>query len=365
MNGKPAEPIEQLPVPRENQMVPNPMKPIGREELYGLQTSPPAPETGIKGFSLNTYTPNRSQGAKAKPGGYAVGVNKLEYGKTGPVTGMVAKNKNDPASRHIPPSTFFCKDFGARPIGEVIQSDENILRISVDADLCRAPKPGSEECKNGCPVVDHLTAEVNIAFGWRSFGQTAPTDIRTPGIQRYINTMPDSLQEAMNFGANTALPDYDDFSGTRSSGDGSDAGEGTSSGTGGTLDSCDCSCEGLADIESRAGEAKKVGDNDATMALARQAMGCMGQCQREYMICHMEAGEAEKQEKELLARQEAEAREANCDCSCAALDDIVSRSQELQKQFAAGGSVSNEDIAQLSQCFSTCQQEVIACAMKK
>jgi hypothetical protein len=138
---------------------------------------------------------------------------------------------------------------------------------------------------------------------------------------------------------------------------------------GATLGSCACSCEELADFENRAEEAKKAGDNDAMKALAGQMMACMGQCQAEYMICHMEAGEAEKQEKELLARQEAEARQENCDCSCEALDDIVSRGQEfekqLQKQFAEGGSISNEDILQLTQCFSVCQQEVIDCAMKK
>jgi hypothetical protein len=141
------------------------------------------------------------------------------------------------------------------------------------------------------------------------------------------------------------------------------------SSSGGTLDSCACSCEELANFDSRAEEAKKIDDNDAMKALAGQMMGCMGQCQHEYMICHMEAGEAKKQEKELLARKEAEARQANCDCSCEALDDIVSRGQEfekqLQKQFAEGGSISNEDILQLTQCFSVCQQEVIDCAMKK
>jgi len=364
-NGKPAEPAEQLAVPRKNQMTPNPMKPIGKEELYGLQTNPPVPEPPIKGLSLNTYTPNRSKGVKAKAGGYAVSINNLEYGKTGPVTGLVAKAKEDPGSRHIPPSTLFCKDFGARPIGDVIQSDENALRISVDADLCRAPSPGQLCGDNGCPVVDHLTAEVSIGFGWRSFSQTAPTDIRTPGVQLYIDTMPDSLQEALKHGANTAIPNFDSMPGTSDSDDESGASNDASPGSGGTLESCTCSCDELADFDSRAEEAKKAGDNDATMALAGQMMGCMGECQRGYMICRMETAEAEDQRRKLLRKQEADARQANCDCSCEALDDIVNRGQELEKQFASGGSVSNEDIAQLSQCFSACQQEMIACAMKK
>jgi hypothetical protein len=101
------------------------------------------------------------------------------------------------------------------------------------------------------------------------------------------------------------------------------------------------------------------------MALAGQMMGCMGQCQREYMLCRMEAGEAEKRKKELLARQEAEARQENCDCSCEAVEDMISRSRELEKQFMAGGSIPNEVIAQLTQCATACQQEMLACAMKK
>ena len=222
MNGKPAEPVEQLPVPRQRQKAVNPSKPIGKEELYGLQTDPPSPDSGLKGFSLNTYTPNRNKGAKPKPGGYGVLIHKMEYGKTGSVTGVVTLNDNDPRLRKGPIASNFCKDGGTKPIGEVIQSDEDAVRISVDADLCQAGPSTMQQCeRGGCPVVDHLTSEVSIAFGWRQFSDTAPTDIRTPGIQRYINTMPDSLQEAMNFGANTALPDFDDFSATGGDGDGS------------------------------------------------------------------------------------------------------------------------------------------------
>jgi hypothetical protein len=365
MNGKPAEPLEPLSVPRKNQKAPNPMKTIGKEELYGLQTDPPAPETGLKGFSLNTYTPNRSNGARAKAGGYQVAIHKMEYDKTGPVTGLVVKKRQNPESQSVEPSSLFCRGQGTRPIGNVTQSDENAVHITVDTDLCRAPTPTGPCGENGCPVVDHLSAEVSIAFGWRSFGETAPTDIRTPGVQRYINTMPDSLQEAMNFGADTALPDYDDFSATSSSSDGNDTGTGTSSSSGGALDSCACSCEELAGFENRSEEAKKVGDNDATMALAGKMMACVSQCQREYMICRVEADEAEKQKQALLRKQEADARVKNCDCSCQALDDTTSRVQELQKQVAAGGSISNEEIAQLVQCASTCQQEMLACAMNK
>jgi hypothetical protein len=101
------------------------------------------------------------------------------------------------------------------------------------------------------------------------------------------------------------------------------------------------------------------------MALAGQMMGCMDQCQREYMICRMDAAEVEKQEKELLRKQEAEARQAKCDCSCEAVEDMINRSRELEKQFMAGGSIPNEAIAQLTQCATACQQEMLACAMKK
>jgi len=126
---------------------------------------------------------------------------------------------------------------------------------------------------------------------------------------------------------------------------------------------CDCSCEELADFESSIADAKQAGNDEAMMAMAGPMMACTNQCQREYMICRVEVDEAEDEKKELLAEQEA--AKIDCDCSCEALDMLASRGHELEKLVSAGKSVSNEDIMQLAQCATVCQQEMLSCAMKK
>jgi len=148
-------------------------------------------------FGLTPYRKTLPNGtrAKAEGDGYAVQLHQLEYGKTGPVTGVVALQTEDPTkTAEGVVSSALCKDRD-KPIGEVIRSDENAVQIKIDTDLCKAGPSTIKQCEVACPVVDHVTAEVNIAYGWRQFEQTAPTDICTRGIERYINTMPDSLAE--------------------------------------------------------------------------------------------------------------------------------------------------------------------------
>jgi hypothetical protein len=358
-NGEPTEPVEQMSVPRKRKAPLNPNKPVGKEELYGLQTDPPAPDRGIKGLTLNPYTPNRDKGAKARPGGYGISFHDLKYGETGPVTGIVALDADDPRTDEGPIASNFCKD-PLKPIGEVIQSDEDSLRIAVDADLCQAGPSTLKQCEDSCPVVDHLSAEANIAFGWRQFSDTAPTDIRTPGVQRYINSMPSSLEEAMRFGAGTELPDTDGIA------DNAASTASNASTSGGTFESCTCTCEEREAFEVRALELKarlETGDNPSLSALD-DLNRCNSVCQREYIICVLEADRAEKQRKELQKQQQQQSMAAECDCSCDALDALFKRGKDLEEQFMAGGSVSNEEIMRLSQCTTTCQQEMMACAMK-
>jgi hypothetical protein len=359
-NGNPAEPICQMQVPRKRQQPVNPAKPIGKEELYGLKTDPPAPDTGVKGLRFGPYSPNRSKGAKAVPGGYGIVFHKLEYGRTGAVTGIVTHESNGPNAGGAIISSSVCKD-PAKPIGKVIQSDEDALRISLDADLCEAGPGNLKQCENGCPVVDHLTAEVNIPFGWRQFSETAPTDIRTPGIERYINTMPDSLEEAMNFGANTALPDLDVLPGNSGTGGGSADNPGSS--TAKPLP-CACTCAELAAAEAQGMALRRqidAGGNPSMVGLG-DLTRCSVPCQKEYMICRMDADRVEKQQQELLRQQKVDA--LNCDCSCGSIAGRHKRAQALENNIMSGAPVSEQNIFELSHCATKCQKEMIDCAVK-
>ena len=256
-------------------------------------------------------------------------------------------------------------------IGQITRFDRDHLWIEIDADLCEMTMPPRLDGRY--PKVDHFKASLRFPFGWRYSAESSPVDIVTPGIQIFIDHHAKRLPMVLSGTWQNPSPAPGSGTTTTTSGPGSanpggpsGAAPGSSgSSSGSALDSCACSCEELADFDSRAEEAKKVGDNDATMAFAGQMMACVGQCQREYMICRMEADEVEKQKKELLARQEAEARQENCDCSCKGVEDMYSRAKELEKQIAPGGSIPNEVIAQLTQCATTCQQEMLACAMNK
>ena len=232
------------------------MKPIGKEELYGLQTNSPAPEIGPKGFTLNTYTPNRSKGVKANAGGYGLLLHEVEYGKTGSMKGIVTVKPDAPGSGEGVIASNLCKDRGTRPIGKIIQSDEDALRISVDADLCKADSSTIQQCENGCPVVDHLSADVNIAFGWRQFGPTAPTDIRTPGIQRLHKH-----HAGYSAGSDEFWGQYGDSKFRRFIRNEQPVVQevAPAAGSAGAAPySCACSCEELADIDRRAGRSEEI-----------------------------------------------------------------------------------------------------------
>ena len=369
INDEPAEPVHQLPVARTKPAAaPNPIKPVDREVLYGLQTSPPASHTSPKGFNLIPYRETLSNGtrAKAEDDSYAVQLYQLEYGQTGPVTGNLVLHQADPAkTAQGVVSSALCKD-GDKPIGEIIRSDEDAVQIKIDTDLCKAGPGTLKKCETACPVVDHVTAEFNIAYGWRQFEQTAPTDIRTRGIERYINTMPDSLAEAMTFGANTALPDTDDWSLDGSAGN-DDGGAGTtpSGHSGATLDHCACSCEEMWVTDARGEEMKSAieGGAELSMAELRSLTRCAEQCQSEYMICRFEADEAEKAEREEAKRQAANPE--NCDCSCANLAAEDERGAEMRDRFESGGQVVTQELQELMRCMPICQQARMGCMLKQ
>jgi hypothetical protein len=333
------------------------------ENLYGI-TKSPAPA----GMRLSV-----SVAVKGDDLGYAAVwmAEPPSLGYKGPYKGVMSGPTG--GSRVIMSS--LCARHSDGVIGQITRFDRDHLWIDFDADLCEMTIPPRLDGRY--PKVDHFKASLRFPFGWRYSAENSPVDIVTPGMQIFIDRHAKRLPMVLSGTWNNPDPTANPGTATTTSGPGSanpggppGAAPGSSgSSSGGALDSCTCSCEELTDFDNRAGEAKKAGDNDATMALAGQMMACVGQCQREYMICRMDAGEAEKQKKELVRKQEAEARQAKCDCSCEALDDIVSGGQEfekqLQKQFAEGGSLSNENILQLTQCYSACQQEAIACAMKK
>jgi hypothetical protein len=364
LNGEPAEPTHNMPLQRKTSQ-PKPLDRLGKEELYGLHTDPPVRRDSVTSVGLHRYAPNRNRGGKPQTSaGYSVVINELAYGQTGPVKGSVALQAEDPRNQAGPVSSLFCRDAATRPIGEVTQSDESAFRITVDTDVCQAGPATLAQCeKSGCPVVEHVSGEVDVSFGWRQFNSTAPVDIRTRGVQAYIDTMPDSLQEALQFGTGTAIPDASLSPGRSGDGPGGDSGSGASAGGG--LEACACTCDELAatDAAGEAYKARMAAGEQPSMSEIGHLSRCVPVCQREYMVCRMEQADREKEARE-LAREEARKAAGPCDCSCEALAEFDARAKELQSRFEAGGAVSDQALQELVRCAQECQSQHLACRMQ-
>jgi hypothetical protein len=364
LNGEPAEPTDQMPVQRKTNP-PKSIGEIGKEELYGLQTEPPIGKDVMTGVGLHPYVPRRSQGARPGiSGGYSVSITGLAYGQTGAVKGAVVLQAQDPRSQGGIISSLVCKDAADKPVGEVVKSDESAFQVRVDADVCQAGPSTARQCeRSGCPVVDHVNGTVTVAFGWRQFNSTAPVDIRTRGVQAYIDTMPDSLQEAMRHGVGTAIPDLTGGPGGDGVGPGGD-GDGSSV-SDGLQEPCACTCEELAATDAAGAEykARMAAGEQPTMSQVSNLGRCVTECQREYMMCRMEESEREKEAEE-KAREEARQNAEPCDCSCAGLADFDARTKELQEQVATSGTVALDAVQELARCAEDCQSEHLACRMQ-
>ena len=322
------------------------------ENLYGITTLP-APANTRLSFSVPV---------KGSDLGYAATWmgEPPPIGYKGPYKGMLS----GPASAGRITGSSFCQRHADGVIGQITRFDRDNLWIELDADICEMTIPPPS---NGhFPKVDHITASLRFPYGWRYAAGSGPADIVTPGMQVFIDRHAKRLPRVLtgswqNPGTAITTP------GSGTSGPGGPPGLSGSSSTSGDsgsgISECTCSCEELADFERSVEDAKKAGNDEAMRAMAGPMMACMNPCQREYMICRIEADDAEDKKNALLAEQEA--AKIDCDCSCEALDKLASRGRELEKRFAAGGSVANEDILQLSHCATACQQQMLSCAMKK
>jgi hypothetical protein len=223
-----------------------------------------------------------------------------------------------------------------------------------------------KQCEeSGCPVVEHVSGEVTVSFGWRQFNSTAPVDIRTRGVQAYIDTMPGTLEEAMRFGEGTAIPDTTGIPGGGDNGPGDPRGS-VSASADRYLEPCACTCEELADTDAAAVDFKKrmAAGEEPSMAEISGFSRCASSCQREYMVCRMEQADAEKQaeqqEQDLL-----KGTPESCDCGCEKMAANNQRARELEQVVTAGGVISTEDIISLTRCAEVCQQQHMACMMEQ
>lgn len=355
-----SEPMPNIPVVRK----PDPNKvdagrPARKEDFYGIEDEPPIP--GPRPVGVGTHRDGPGEQAC-----HAL-IHKLDYGQTGDVFGYVVRDKNASGSNPLAPSSLWCGDaVQQRPIGKVLQSDETAFRVGIDTEICAAPKPPNDSCgPGGCPVVGRCAMQITIPFGWRQFPETAPTDIITPGVAAYIETMPGSVSEMMSMALSSTGIDPDSPTGAGGSPVPGDVARRLPDLPG---ESCACTCEEQAAIQFRGDEMNSASERDKQAAMAEftRYMECSEQCQPEYLACAFEADKARRVEREAeKARAEAVTADSafeSCNCSCPALAAMQERGRYLEKQK---NPAAMDELMQITQCYGTCSNEYMNCILQQ
>ncbi|MGB5341354.1 MAG: hypothetical protein WBP67_04625 [Thermoanaerobaculia bacterium] len=223
-------------------------------------------------------------------------VERIEFGQTGSYRAMVMPGELAPGGMGAMSSHFCNPNSAATSIGTITRSDDEVLQISIDTPICELSLENMELCRNGCPKVDHLKADVTLAFGWRHFAEHEIEDLVTPAVQLDIDryhheVFGDPLPYPTGGGAGSG----GDGGGDGSDGDGSgadgtgaggggDGSDGDGSGADGTgADICLCTCEEYEEIQRRTEDTGSSGMPD--MEFMAKVMRCAFECVEEYRVC--------------------------------------------------------------------------------
>jgi hypothetical protein len=276
-----------------------------RELTYGLRktkpmpSSPPIPEIKIPVLEISGKEPdllesslkgnlNRRKGTRE----YRVlpdFTKPFAPGYTGPLYGSVTLHDPNLQMGGGGIMSAFCDPEGKRPIGQVLQADEDLMKVHVKVDLCEVkmtltppfPKPPY-------PVVDHLDAVIVLPFGWRYFRDKAPVDYVTAGVQIFMDRYHERMQVHWGpqwpFISAPTGPTGPTGPGTGTGpapGPGAGPGTGTGSGKGSAVGpGCDCSCESFNQLK----ELSKRRDAASQKKLKEMSM-CAMQCMNQWTAC--------------------------------------------------------------------------------
>ncbi|MGB5296823.1 MAG: hypothetical protein WBP34_17925, partial [Thermoanaerobaculia bacterium] len=206
-------------------------------------------------------------------------IEPIAFRQTGPLMAMVLQGgygADAPGPAAATRSSHFCNPGGEQPsVGRITRSDDELLEISIDTPICEMSLENMSLCRNGCPKVDHLKADLTLAFGWRHFAENEIEDLVTPAVQLDIDRYHHEV-----FGDPLPYP-----TGGGGDGDGGEDGsEGNGSGADGTgADICLCTCEEYEEIQRRTEETESGGMPD--MKFLAKVMRCAFECVEEYRAC--------------------------------------------------------------------------------
>jgi hypothetical protein len=338
-----------------------------KETFYGLYFTAPINASNLFDIELNELLTGEAprcggsgenrQCAYDTGGDYQIHpLQRVAFGQTGAIAASVHKNGEEgPALA----STFCGRDADTKAV-QVLDSSEDGLVLRIDTDLCELPGPGNNFCgrRPTCPVRDHLLTTVTLAFGREHFADSAPIDVLTPGTKfdmdlyfRYgvpTEGVP-SPSTGMSGSGPPVIPDST----------GAGTGQNGSSGSGAVAGGCACTCEERRETLDRAEELKRRRDAGEEVGLENLGAltACSGVCQREYMICEMEANAARRAAK----KQTPPPAKAGCDCGCAGLEAAQKRLSSLSTQSQ---SPHLQALREVGECMSACRADYMKCSQQ-
>lgn len=220
-----------------------------------------------------------------------------------------------------------------------------VFRARYSGTLCRVRemKP-NKPCPNPVPVSGRI---VKAFAGSRLPGRHMKIE-RTPGTEMYRKANEAGMATWSTAITRPATP-----------GTGPSA-PGPSTGIGGPIGDCACTCEEHEATNQTAQEMKQreAAGEELEAGSVMGLMRCASTCQREYMICEMEKNRREKEARE--TRPESTTEE-DCDCSCVALRNLESDTAGLLGQLQSGDQSAMDEMNRLGQCMSVCQDSLMRC----
>jgi hypothetical protein len=166
-----------------------------------------------------------------------------------------------------------------RPIGQVLVSTDDLLKVRVQTDICKVSLTGGRQ------VIDRLDVTVVLPFGWRN-QEPAPKVEITPGVDyyvtRYFQRIEGRLEGDWPYG--NPRPDMAPDTAAEEAGTAASAAPGNNSGSAAQFQPCDCSCVGYQAMDKRMKELKRQGDQ-AAREEANALMPCLKQCLMQWAAC--------------------------------------------------------------------------------
>jgi len=270
----------------------------------------------------------------------------LSVGETGTYSLLIEADIDTEPAVSLPGSSLVVEEF-----------TDLVFRARYSGTLClhrdlipgRPGQPAENPCRNPFPV----SGEVVKAFaGSRLPGRYMVTE-RTRGTEMYRKAGERGVEEWQD-----GMPGEGASDPVASPPRGS-------TGTGGAIGECNCTCEERAETERVGMEMKRrmEAGEEVVPGAVMGLMRCNSPCRAEYAVCAIQEDKARKaQEKEQAARAREALKDGDaCDCSCEGIRAMQGQTEAIMQAMEAGSPTAMGDLQRLGECVSACNEELSKC----